>query len=129
MNARQVLTASTLALVLLLGGCAVGRPLHPAFTAPSASSGTISFHITNLNFTQATIYGVTTGNRLKLGVVEGKKDRVLTMPLTSPTFVRLEINLLAGPVCSTEELSADPGDDFDLVILQGGSNLDCRIRS
>ncbi len=49
-------------------------------------------------------------------MVGGKEDAEFTLdwPITTP--LRIEIDLLAGERCVTEELRADPGDIFELQI-------------
>ncbi len=117
-----------LASALLLGGCAVGRPLGNPFQEGSASSGQVTLHVTNLNFLQATLYGVTTGGRRRLGTVEGERDSVLRIPMGAPAELQIEIDLLAGPRCYTERIWAEPGDVLELTIQEAGGNLSCRIR-
>jgi len=117
-----IILAATLALVL--AGCASGRPDGDTFL-PGGAEGQLKVYVTNLAFTHATLWGVTTGTRHKLGIVGGKREAAFTMPLPFPTEMHIEIDILAGPKCFTERLTVDPGDELELIIPNDGANWNC----
>lgn len=98
------------------------------FRRSSPSARRVSVHITNLNFTQATVYGILQGNRQRMGIVEGRKEAVLSLPISVPSELYLEVDFLAGPVCFTERILVAPGDELQITLNQGGSGLACRTR-
>lgn len=117
MSIRAGLIAVIAAAVL--AGCGAGAPgpsTADPFSAASDGPGTVSIHVRNLNFSQATLWAVSRGGRQRLGVVGGKADAVYRIPWTFPQPMEIEIDLLAGPRCTTEALDVDPGDILELQI-------------
>ncbi|MDA1102641.1 MAG: hypothetical protein O2956_03505 [Gemmatimonadetes bacterium] len=105
-----------LAAVALMG-CGAGRPepVREPFTA-SGRPETIRIIVQNLNFADARLFAYRRGARSSLGSVGGKQDGEFSLPWRFPEPLRIEINLLAGPTCSTEEILVDPGDILELQI-------------
>ena len=122
---RRMSVYAVVAATLVLAACATSDPPRRGYDA-NPNAGIARIFVTNLNFMEVTIYGVTTGTRRRLGVVSGKGEKVLTMPISFPTELHLEIDILAGPYCWTDRLTVDAGDDFDLIVQHAGSNLNCR---
>ncbi len=117
-----IILAAMLALVPV--GCATaGRDSDPFVSG--GANGQLKVYVTNLAFTHATLWGVTTGTRHKLGIVGGKREAAFTMPLPFPTEMHIEIDILAGPKCFTERLTVDPGDELELIIPNDGANWNC----
>lgn len=106
------------ALVVAAGACAQGgRPIQgDPFSASGDGPQTITIHVRNLNFSDATLWAVSRSGRQRLGVVTGKGDAVFRTSWTFPQPLQIEIDLLAGERCITEPLDVDPGDDLDLQI-------------
>ncbi len=129
MNTLRATHALTLAAALVLGGCGGAAVRENPFQRSGSSANSVTLRITNLNFNQATIFGMVTGGRQRLGVVEGGREAVLSLRLSTPSELYLEINFLAGPLCFTERIQVDPGDQLEITLQQGGSNLACRARS
>jgi hypothetical protein len=77
----------------------------------------VRIRIQNDNFYDARVYALVDGVRRQLGYVGGKTDRVFTMPLSFSQVLRLQFDILAGPTCTTEALTVDPGDLLQLQIL------------
>lgn len=115
---KHLRTLQFLALILLLLVGACGQNPPPAGTpfgdAPEDRS--IRIHVTNLNFMDATLWALNQGGRKKLGVVTGKREAVYTLPWRGYADLRIEIDILAGPRCTTEAIPVDPGDDIELII-------------
>ncbi|MFC1661971.1 hypothetical protein ACFL3S_11075 [Gemmatimonadota bacterium] len=105
-------------LMPFLGGCAGGSnsPGSPFEQGPRANS--IRIYVTNLNFSDATLWATTPSGRRKLGILTGKRETVYTIPWDYPTNLQIEIDLLAGSKCTTRAMAVDPGDDIELVIDQ-----------
>jgi hypothetical protein len=122
---RRMFAYAVVATTFFLAACATGDPSTRGYDA-NPTAGVARIFVTNLNFMEVTVYGVTTGTKRRLGTVPGKGEEVLTMPIRFPTELHLEIDILAGPYCFTERLTVDAGDDFDLVVQQAGANLNCR---
>lgn len=118
MSIRKSLTA--LAVALLATGCGGGSMATSSgggpFAAASDGPRTISIHVQNLNFNDATLWAVSNSGRQRLGVVGGKGDAVYRIPWTFPQRLQIEIDLLAGSRCTTEPLQVDPGDSLELQI-------------
>jgi len=124
MRIGQAGTFATLAAFALLAGCAGKRSGGNAFSGPDAEQE-VKIFVTNLAFMDATIYAITNAGRIRLGRVGGTKEAVLTMPCRMPTQLSLEIDILAGPRCYTEELWVDPGDHLDLTLQNDFSMWRC----
>jgi hypothetical protein len=126
MKIQHLGTLASLATAALLAGCATGggesRP--ESFPQPYAEKE-IKIFVTNLAFSDATLYGITNGGRVRLGQITGKKDQVFTLPLEFSSELQLEIDLLAGPRCFTERMMVDPGDHLDLLIENEYRLLNC----
>jgi hypothetical protein len=84
--------------------------------ASAAYPQTVRLIVQNRNFSDARIYVLRYGGRRPLGVVGGKRDAEFVMEWRMSEGVRIEIDLLAGPRCTTEELIVDPGDILELQI-------------
>jgi len=131
MRFRTRLKGGLLALgaISVAAGCGgIGQQLDPGpFERAQAGEQRVSIHVTNLNFSEATLWAVTRGGRDRLGTVGGKGDAVYTLPWNIPQPLQIEIDLLAGPRCMTAPLEVDPGDQLDLQIeLDLGRQPNCR---
>ena len=73
-------------------------------------------HVQNDNFMDARLYAIGWSSRQHLGIVVGKQQAVLEIPWNFSKPLRIEIDLLAGPKCTTDTIEADPGDILDLRI-------------
>ncbi len=111
-----------LALVAVVGfaapACASSAPEGSPFAGDRDVR--IRLHVINLNFADARLYAHRSSQRIPLGSVTGKAERTFTLdwPLSLP--LRVEIDLLAGGRCITNELSVDPGDVIELQIASAG---------
>jgi hypothetical protein len=115
--ARWPLSALGVAVLLAASGCAspgrmIGGP--QPFSDPSAA--TVRVIVQNRNFSDARLYYARRGARVALGVVGGKSDAEFVIDWDFPDVMQVEIDLLAGPRCVTEELPVDPGDILELQI-------------
>ena len=114
------LKATTLALAALTAaaGCASTSGAGPSAAEPFSSPGpsTVRIVVQNRNFQDARLYTYRRGTRAFLGVVAGKRDQDFVIDWDFPDPMYVEIDMLAGPRCYTEELRVDPGDILELQI-------------
>jgi len=98
--------------------CASGT--GPGATSPGvfieSRPTTVRIEVQNLNFQDARLYTYRRGSRALLGVVPGKGDQSFVIDWNAPEPMYVEIDMLAGPRCYTEELQVDPGDVLELQI-------------
>lgn len=87
------------------------------FEAGLEGRNEILVHIVNSNFYDARIYVLSGGIRRQLGMVTGKTDRTFRMDWSFSQDLRLMIDLLAGPTCTTHSLPVDPGDMLQMQIM------------
>ncbi len=103
------------AAVLLPTSCST----VPGQGSPFSGGGVreeIRIEVRNLNFSDATLWAIGGGMRRRLGVVPGKDDAAFTVPWRISQVLAIEIDLLAGVRCTTQEMIADPGDIIELQI-------------
>lgn len=102
--------------LLLTAGCASSGTADGPFedrTAPDQ----VRIEVENLNFADVTVWALAQGGqRTRLGTVRGKSDSVFTIPWEFSMPMALELDLVAGPRCTTEEITVDPGDSLQLQI-------------
>ncbi len=116
-SARPAGRLAALALGLLLtAGCASAGTADGPFDDRSQADQ-IRIEVENHNFSDVTVWAVVQGaRRSRLGTVRGKSDSVFTLPWDFSLPLALELDLVAGPRCTTEELTVDPGDSVQLQI-------------
>lgn len=120
-------TLGTLLLLALTGCASAAASGAPASSNESrAREETIRIEVQNLNFTEARLYTVRAGQRARLGIVGGKGTEEFETRWILSEPLRIEINLLAGPSCTTEEIHVDPGDVLELVIPAATTTSWCR---
>lgn len=120
---RIVFAALALALIACSGGSS-GSQADESFATPRADQ--IFIEVDNQNFDRATVWYQTSGNRRRVGVVEGKTSQTFTIDnwrIAAP--IQVEIVLTAGGRCITPELQADPGDNLYLQVPVGGVLSSC----
>jgi hypothetical protein len=113
--------AGVFALVALCASCSMlGSSSSDVF---GDAEGPVTIHVRNNNFQDATLSLVTRGRRVFLGTVTGKMETRLTAPVPAPADVwHVEIDLVGGIWCRTDEIDVDPGDVLDLLIQVDTSN-------
>lgn len=74
-----------------------------------------------MNFYDARLTTIGDRGRRRLGTVGGNQNAVFTVPWSFPTGMRIEVDLIAGPTCTTEAIVVQPGDQIELQIP---ANLD-----
>lgn len=104
----------------LLTACGSGPYVATAPT-PEADqadrSESIEIRVVNLNYSDARLWLVVRrGMRHPLGTVTGKDDGTFVVPWRFSAPVFLEIDLLGGGRCTSDQLVLDPGDWVDFRI-------------
>ncbi len=105
-----------MALLVALAGCATGSGTPAPGVFVESRPSTVRIEVQNLNFQDARLYTYRRGARAFLGVVAGKRDQSFVIDWDVPQPMYVEIDMLAGPRCYTEELQVDPGDVLELQI-------------
>ena len=121
-----------LVLVLAAAGCrSVAGPRGDLFGEPTAREDTqIRIIVTNNNFNDATLHALMNegGNQRKLlGTVTGKSQATYTLTWRSVAALQIEIDFLAGGRCTTEAITANPGDAIDLILGLDDDSRDCSL--
>jgi hypothetical protein len=108
-----------LALSVAMFGCGPAGQLvqrEDPFTRAPVEKEVVRLHVQNLNFNDARLFALSYGSRTRLGIVQGNRDAVFSIPWDQSEPLRIEIDLLAGSKCTTQEIDVDPGDTLDLRI-------------
>lgn len=100
----------TARLLLLLTALPLGCATSQSDVFRGGGSRNVRIDVLNLNFSDATLWALRGGERVRLGIVRGKQEESFEIgwPLSLP--LRIEIDFLAGPRCMTGQLPVDPGD-------------------
>lgn len=111
------------AIVLLLAAVAAGAvacaPLGQGenpFGEGGEGARSIRIEVQNLNFNDATLHAVSSGNRYRMGTVSGKSSATFEVPWESQASLRIEIDLLAGPDHTTRPVTVSPRERVQLFI-------------
>jgi hypothetical protein len=105
--------------MVVLGGCgSSGRTIPGAdpFQEDAAVAAEIRIRVRNSNFYDATLTAIGDMGRRRLGTVGGNQTANFTTPWTFTGGLRLQIDLLAGPTCTTEMITVSPGDQVTIDI-------------
>ena len=87
----------------------------------------IEIRIINNNFSDARMYAVHPRGREYIGMLTGKTEANYTLDWDFSQRLAIEISLLAGGTCTTEELIVDPGEALFLSIDSTLATMtDCR---
>ena len=114
--ANFVLRAMLVIAVTVLGGaCAARAGEGNPLPAPGLEDQ-IEIRIINNNFSDARLYAVHPGKREYLGMLTGKTEANYMLDWELSQTLSIEISLLAGGTCTTEELIVDPGEALFLSI-------------
>ncbi len=103
------------AVTALGAACAAGAGEgNPAITPGLEDQ--IEIRIINNNFSDARMYAVHPRGREYIGMLTGKTEANYTLDWDMSQTLSIEISLLAGGTCTTEELIVDPGEALFLSI-------------
>lgn len=107
------------ALALATAACATGNPMQSdgPFSAGGGERDMVTIDVLNNNFSDATLWALRSdAERIRLGSVTGKTDARFTIPWRFSEPMRIEIDMVAGPRCVTDNINVDPGDVLQLEI-------------
>lgn len=113
---KTLISIAALVVITACGSSARTVARGQPFTRDAVAERTIRVHVQNDNFMDARLYAISSSSRQHLGIVVGKQQAVLEIPWDFSKPLRIEIDLLAGPKCTTDTIEADPGDILDLRI-------------
>lgn len=108
-----------LALTLAVAACATASPMQSdgPFSAAGGERDMVTIDVLNNNFGDVTLWALRSdAERIRLGGVTGKTDARFTIPWRFSEPMRIEIDMVAGPRCVTENITVDPGDVLQLEI-------------
>ena len=116
------------ALALVLGACGT-RTSYPGQDPFAEDGGTpqqIRIRVRNDNFYDASLTTRGDSGGRRLGTVGGNQSAVFTVPWQFTGGLRVEIDLLAGPSCTTDYITVSPGDEVTIEILADFDSMpDC----
>jgi hypothetical protein len=112
--------ARTLLAVLALTMAACGTRGPRATGNPFDESGAglpqIRVRVQNQNFYDATVTVLGDNVRRRLGSVGGNSSATFTMAWEFSSGFRVQIDLLAGPSCTSDTIQVNPGDEVEFQI-------------
>lgn len=121
----RALTALVLGAGLIgATACASGQASPDAFETVRPTS--VRLIVQNHHFSDVRLYTLRRGARASLGTVTGKQDREFTFAWNTPDPMVVEIDMVAGPKCFTQEMQVDPGDILELQINSVFTATSCR---
>jgi hypothetical protein len=108
-----------LALTVAAGACgSTGRrlPGSDPFAGDAGTAAEIRIRVRNGNFYDATLTAISDTGRRRLGTVGGNSSSVFTMPWSFNGGLRIQVDLLAGPTCTSDVITVSPGDNVEFEI-------------
>lgn len=103
------------ACMLLLGvvvstACGAGSVRNPFDgSLAQAREDRLRVQIQNLNFSDITVYAVSTGQRVRVGNITGKSDGSFRLTWNYANPIHFEISVVGGRDCATQPLPVEPG--------------------
>ena len=111
-----VLRAMLVIAVTVLGTACAARAGDGTAALSPGLEDQIEIRIINNNFSDARLYAVHPGKREYMGMLTGKTEANYMLDWDFSQTLAIEISLLAGGTCTTEELIVDPGEALFLSI-------------
>jgi hypothetical protein len=105
-------------LALAMAGCGTRGPSPNAnpFDGQSGDATQIRVRVQNANFYDATVTVIGDTAQRRLGVVGGNSSATFTMAWGFSGGFRVQVDLLAGPSCTTDVIQVNPGDEVEFQI-------------
>lgn len=100
-------------------GCASGAGItadDPYTLASDQRPSRVRLVVRNLNFSDVRLFAHSPTGRVSIGQVGGKQDAEFELDWPTSAYMRVEINMVAGPRCTTQEMQVDPGDILELQV-------------
>lgn len=106
-----------LALALAACGTRTSYPGQNPFAEGGGTPQEVRVRVRNNNFYDASLTAISDTGRRRLGTVGGNQTAVFTIPWSFTSGMRIEIDLLAGPTCTTDLVTVSPGEEVRLEIM------------
>ena len=115
---RNLITPA--AIVLLTSACATGSANSAFENSETGANAPITLRVTNNNWSDAVIWAVRGGSRIRLGEVVSLRQESIDVPttvLTGTGRVQVLVSLIGSrEAYSTEEMTVYPGQVIDLQV-------------
>ena len=69
-----------------------------------------------MNFNDVRLFALTPTGRRSVGQVGGKQDAEFELDWPISAYMSIQIDMVAGPTCTTQEMQVDPGDILELQV-------------
>ncbi len=110
------LLLGALCVALVACGTRTSYPDGDPFSGGTAQAE-VRVLVRNNNFYDASLTAISDTGRRRLGTVGGNQSATYRMPWQFTSGLRIEIDLLAGPTCTTDFITVAPGEDVILEIM------------
>ena len=109
------------------GACGgTGRVVNPFDgTVTGGVESRIRVEVQNLNFNDATVWGLRGSQRIRIGRVPGKGDREFNVEWNIATAIAFEIDIVASRGCRTRAVPVESGSRV-WVTIPSDMGFDCR---
>lgn len=124
---RSPFRLSLLAALALLSGCGAGRAASP-FDGRTSTATRLTLAVENQNYNDVRVYVVSIQGRRSLGVVTGNSSETFRFEWRTVDAIRIRMEFLAGQNMETNQVTAGPGDQLELIITASPRNTILRRR-
>jgi hypothetical protein len=119
-------------LLMVSQACASSRQARSPVDGPStrttrSSEDPIVIEVQNLNFNDANIWTVRSGQRVRLGRVTGKTDKTFRIGWNVAVPIRFDIDITGGRSCATASIGVDPNAIVWVSIPSSVGQQPCRV--
>ena len=107
--------------------CGGGRARNPF--DPSSTEGTadrIRVEVDNLNFNDATIWAMRSGQRIRVGRVTGKTEQNFTIEWNMAVPISFQVDVVSGRTCGTQQIPVDSNSRVWVTIPSSLGLTPCR---
>lgn len=111
--------SAALILAALVSGCAAaggGVSEDPYEITSTNRPPIVKLIVRNMNFSDVRLFSIQPSGRIPIGQVSGKQDAEFQLDWPLSAYMSIEIDMVAGPRCTTDEMQVDPGDILELQV-------------
>ncbi len=115
----RIATTGAVLLCVVLGACVsagAGVSDDPYAFSSTDRPPRVRLVVRNLNFNDVRLFALTRTGRTSIGQVGGKQDAEFELDWPISSYMSIEIDMVAGPECTTQEMQVDPGDILELQV-------------
>jgi len=125
---RPVRPASMATALLVASGCAggMGEVRDPFARDGSGAEESVRVEVQNLNFNDATIFAMRSGQQVRLGRVTGKSDQTFTISWNFALPISFRVDIVGGQSCRTPSIGVDPGSLVWVQVPSDAGLSNCR---